>query len=159
MSKYNSQLKSAANCGTDYQAQNPLVIQAVVGLSTYDVLYNAGCLKDQKSGAYCFARAVTNVTPVADSFPYYLPLGLTLSGQPSCSSCTQRTMEVFGNATGSSGILLANTYEPAAKLVDSKCGNNWVSLDGKAKSLASSDRVGTMALTIAAALVVGMLLP
>jgi hypothetical protein len=156
MSKYNSQLKTNDNCGMDYQAQNPLVVQAAVGLSTYDVLYNAGCLKDPNTDVYCFAKVVANVTPVADSFPYYLPLGLPLPDVPSCSSCTQRTMGIFANATGNSAILLKNTYEPAAKQIDAKCGNDWVSNQGKAMSHAASGQTGSLILTLVVTLVVGM---
>jgi hypothetical protein len=125
MSKYASQIRTPDNCGLDYASQNPLVIQAYMGFSAYDVMYQASCLKDS-AGAYCFADAITNVTLVADSYPYYLPFGLTLpSTEPlSCDPCVQQTMQTFANNPG--GTLLANTYPSAAQQINSQCGTNYV---------------------------------
>jgi hypothetical protein len=40
------------NCGADYTAQNPIVLQAFAGFVAYQPMYQAGCLKDTQ-GSYC----------------------------------------------------------------------------------------------------------
>jgi hypothetical protein len=152
MSKYAGQLRLGDNCGLDYNSQNPLVIQALVGLNAYDVMYKAGCLKGS-GGAYCFADAITNVTPVSDSYPYYLPLGLNLpSGElPSCSSCVQQTMQIF--ASNAIGQLLTKTYTSAAQQINNQCGSNWI--PSKAKlSLASTYAGASMLQVILLSLII-----
>ena len=52
MSNLATQLTSNANCGADYQAQNPNVMQAYDGFVSYATLYSAGCTKDS-DGNYC----------------------------------------------------------------------------------------------------------
>jgi hypothetical protein len=140
MSKYANQLRLAENCGLDYNTQNPLVIQALVGLNAYDVMYKAGCLKTS-GGAYCFADAITNVTPVTDSYPYYLPMGLSLppGEPPSCSSCVQQAMQIFAN--NAAGQLLTKTYAGAAQQINDQCGANWI--PAKAKTSLASMTAGT----------------
>jgi hypothetical protein len=54
MATYARSLKLDNNCGDDFRAQNPLVVQAYQGLLAYEPLYHAGCLKAISStGSYC----------------------------------------------------------------------------------------------------------
>ena len=52
MSDLATQLTQNANCGADFKAQNPMVLQAYDGFLSYAVLYHAGCQKDT-GGNYC----------------------------------------------------------------------------------------------------------
>jgi hypothetical protein len=45
-------IKQPEVCGSDYLAQNPLILQAYDGLLAYQSMYQAGCLKDT-AGSYC----------------------------------------------------------------------------------------------------------
>ncbi|KAH0559223.1 hypothetical protein GP486_004264 [Trichoglossum hirsutum] len=81
MSTYARNLKLDSNCGDDFRAQNPLVLQAYQGLLAYEPLYRAGCLKaTTTTGGYCFANAITNTSSSSDSYIYFLPLGVPLPG-------------------------------------------------------------------------------
>ena len=144
MSKYASQIQHQENCGADYQAQNPLVIQASVGLSAYDIMYTAGCLKDTK-GAYCFADFITNSTKIEDTYPYYLPLGISLppGSAPDCNSCVQRTMQTYSAAAVKSGQLISKTYPSAAQVIDTQCGGSFIPSKVKV-SAASSQAISVM---------------
>jgi hypothetical protein len=127
MSKYAADLKKTENCGQDFTVQNPIVIQAYDGLSSYSVMAQAGCLKDT-NGSYCFADAITGLSSVVDSYLYYLPLGTNLptNSQPSCSACVQDVMSVFAGAAKSSSQVVSKTYGAAAAKINSGCGANFV---------------------------------
>ncbi|KAL8709587.1 MAG: hypothetical protein Q9220_005679 [cf. Caloplaca sp. 1 TL-2023] len=131
MSSFATQLRQDSNCGSDYRRQQPLVLSAYNGLVAYDPLYKAGCAKDEQSGDYCFANAITNASSPTDSYPYYLPLGIALPGgsSPSCTSCLKNTMDIFNQAANAKTQqpLLA-TYGAAAQMVDVGCGPNFANL-------------------------------
>jgi hypothetical protein len=127
MSSYSSKIRLQENCGIDYNAQNPLVIQAHIGLSSYRVMFHAGCQKDS-AGAYCFADAVTNVAYQQDSYPYFLPLGISLptEAKPSCSQCVKSVMETFASAASDHNQVISRTYLNAARQLDKSCGPGWI---------------------------------
>jgi hypothetical protein len=127
MAAYKSKIRQQDNCGADYTAQNPFVTQAHVGLSSYRVMYRAGCQKTS-AGAYCFADAVTNTSSLEDSYPYFLPLGISLptDAHPSCSQCTKRVMETFASAASDRSQVISNTYLSAARQLDKSCGPGWI---------------------------------
>ena len=135
MSSYGAAIAQQSNCGADLAAENPVVQRAQAGFLSYLPLYNAGCLKadavavsNKSPSEYCFAAAVANTSAPADSYLYYLALGVALPGasRPTCSSCTQRTMQLFATAAQNLSSPLAGTYAAAAQQINAKCGPGWV---------------------------------
>lgn len=128
MTSLASQLIDTANCGADYTNQNPLVLQAYNGLLAYEPLYRATCLKNPKTGSYCFSDAIANTSNQADAFPYYTALGLNMpiNSKPTCDQCLQDTMNVFAGYAGESSQPLAVTYTPTAFQIDLGCGTMFV---------------------------------
>jgi hypothetical protein len=121
-------LTTAANCGSDYTAQNPTVLAAHTGLVAYQPLYTASCLKNPATSAYCFADAITNASSPTDSYVYYLPLNTSLPGgsQPTCNACLQNTMAVFDAAAANRSQPVASTYVAAAQQINVNCGPGFV---------------------------------
>ncbi|KAH8889393.1 hypothetical protein GQ53DRAFT_767061 [Thozetella sp. PMI_491] len=121
-------LTQTANCGTDYQLGNSVVVQAYIAMIGYKAVYDATCLKDTETAQYCYANAITNLTTPSNVYFYYLPLNLTLPGStiPSCSDCTQQTMNVFQNAAANRQQPIALTYVSAAQQVNTICGPGFV---------------------------------
>lgn len=115
-------------CGQDYQAQNPIVLQAHAGLVAYEPLYRATCLKNPATSNYCFADAITNASNPADSYPYYLALGIALPGssRPTCTKCLQNAMGIFARAAVDQNQPLSTTYISAAQQIDMGCGPEFV---------------------------------
>ncbi|KAI9775267.1 MAG: hypothetical protein M1839_001319 [Geoglossum umbratile] len=128
MSTLARNIKLPSNCGSDYNAQNPLVVQAYQGLLAYEPLYRAGCAAAPSTGSYCFANAITNTTNTADSYVYFLPLGITLPGgaRPTCNSCLQSTMAIYAAFAGNTTQPLSGTYVSAAQQINIGCGPNFV---------------------------------
>jgi len=116
------QMLQVSNCGTDFKARNPIILQAYASFLTYPILFAAGC--QRSSTGYCYADAITNTTSPADSYVYLLPLGVAIPGGSTltCSSCLQRTMSIFAAAAGNQSLPLSTTYVPAAQLIDLGCG-------------------------------------
>jgi hypothetical protein len=56
MNDFGRDIKNDTNCGADYAADNPLVLQAYNGFLAYQPLYQAGCLRD-KRGSYCMSMS------------------------------------------------------------------------------------------------------
>ena len=144
MGTLSQQLRDNANCGQDYMAENPLVLQAYAGLISYGPMYQAGCQKDG-NGNYCFANAITNTSSPTDSYVYYLPLGIPLPGgsRPTCSSCLQNTMAIFNQAASNMSQPVSNVYTSAAEQIDLGCGPTFANttiapIKGSARSGASS---------------------
>ncbi|MCJ1331093.1 hypothetical protein MMC10_007780 [Thelotrema lepadinum] len=138
MQSYATQLKDSANCGDDFNKQEPSVLRAYQGFLAYLPVYQAGCLKldpnntsssKQSSGnnEYCFTSSV-NATNQADISLYYVPLGITLPGdsRPTCSSCTQQTMSYFAAAAQNLSTPLGQDYGSAAVQVNQGCGPSFV---------------------------------
>ena len=135
MAAFASQIKDPANCGLDCQAQNPVVVRAYEGFISYTPVYQAGCLKADATevsssvpNKYCFVAAIEDINEPANSYLYYLPLGISLPGssRPTCSSCVQQTMSFFAQAAQNMSSPLSSNYIAAATLVDSGCGPNFV---------------------------------
>lgn len=135
MSQYAEELISSQYCQTDYQQQNPLVMQAYAGLTAYEPLYRATCLKSNATGDYCFVDAMESKT-AADSYPYYTAIGLQLpvGTAPACTSCLQNTMEIFSGYAVQSGQPLSQTYLGCAVQVDQQCGSSFASTSFKGTS-------------------------
>ena len=57
-------LKTASNCMTDFNAQNQIVMQAYKGLLAYPVMYQAACLQDNQ-GDYCKSFILLTSTSIS----------------------------------------------------------------------------------------------
>ena len=176
MDGYAAAIAQPANCAADLAAQNPVVQRAQAGFQSYRPLYDAGCLKAdpvavsaKTPSEYCFAATSQNDSQPADQYLYYLALGVAFPGgaRPSCSSCTQKTMQIFAQAARNMSSPLAGTYANAATQVNSRCGPNWVNatvtpIEGSAPASSGAPAAGRgrgvwLAMTaaaVAAALVV-----
>lgn len=128
MNSFASNLTQSTTCSADLTSQNPLIEQAHQGLLAYKPLYQASCLRDPTTKAYCFAEAVTNSTSPSDTYTYFLPLNVSLPGgsQPTCNSCLQQTMTVFEAASADRSSALASDYVGAAMQVNVNCGPGFV---------------------------------
>ena len=150
MSSLAQQLKQDSNCGEDYRRQNPMVRQAYNGLVAYSPLYQASCLKDNKTNHYCFVDAVTNMSNPSNSYVYYLPLGMPLpSGSVmTCSGCLKETMGIFNTIAGNKSQPINTDYSQAAQMINLGCGPGFVNqtIPKAAASGSSSalDRPATM---------------
>ncbi|KAF2476234.1 uncharacterized protein BDR25DRAFT_210514 [Lindgomyces ingoldianus] len=143
------ELRDNANCAVDYANDNPQVLQAYNGLVAYYPLYQAGCLTDT-DGRYCFANAVTNTTATTDSYPYYLPLGVSMPGgaRPTCNTCLQNAMAIFSNFAGNSTQPISKTYNAAAQQIDLSCGPTFINKTAVPLKGAASATAPTFAPTI-----------
>ncbi|UKZ54873.1 hypothetical protein TrVGV298_008687 [Trichoderma virens] len=121
-------LTQSNNCKTELAQNQTLVLQAYHGLLAYKTIYAATCLQDPTSSQYCFANAVTNLNTPSDAYLYFLPYGLALPGSsnPSCSWCTQKTMDIYFSASADRSQSVANVYVDAARQVNTLCGPNYV---------------------------------
>ena len=142
MDYYASQIVETANCGLDYQAGNPTVVAAVVGLQNYLLYYEAGCLRDNQTDTYCkslsrpsgsheagYTLAITNSTNPADAAAYYLPTIPLISGaRPTCDECTQNLFAIYNIFSSNKTLEISNNYLQAAQVVDLTCGVGFVSL-------------------------------
>lgn len=141
MSNLASDMIADSNCGADYKRQNPVVRQAYAGLIAYEPIYNATCLQDPLTGNYCYSEAIINSTNPSDSYPYYTALGISLpsGAQPSCSTCLQRTMNMFAGYAKLKEQPLASTYLGCASQVDNTCGTSFANTQVQVGSISSSD--------------------
>lgn len=149
MANYADQIRLPSNCGSDYDAQNPVVLRAYNGFISYLPLYQAGCLKADAGGVsssptdeYCYVAASTNVTQPADSYIYLLPLGVDLPGDSvaTCSSCVKQTMSFFASAAQNLSSPLSADYAAAALQINTACGVDFV--PASVKPIAGSDAAG-----------------
>lgn len=133
-------LSASANCASDLSKQNPLVIEALVGLQSYQTLYQASCLINPTTSSYCFADAVTNSSSPTDVYPYYLPLNVSLPGgsQPTCNACLKNTMAVFQSATSNRSAPIVSTYSTAAELINVNCGPTFINTSLASTSVTTS---------------------
>ena len=164
MSSLAAQLIEDANCGADYQDQNPLVAQAHAGLVAYEPVYLATCLKSNESGNYCFADAITNQENPSDAYPYYTAVGLNLltGSRPTCSSCLKETMNIYAGYAVQETQPLAATYIGCAKTIDSACGADFanasvpvgtMSTSGAGRSSVSNVIAAVVAVAVASSLI------
>lgn len=130
MASFASLLQSA--CSKELSQQNALVTQTLLGLQAYPIVRTAGCLADQSTGVYCYAFAVHEANP-ADLYLYSLPLGEPVpdSSKMTCSPCAGSLFGVYAEALqvgNDSATGLKTTYEDAAKMAESKCGEGYAQL-------------------------------
>ncbi|KAF1814910.1 hypothetical protein P152DRAFT_391388 [Eremomyces bilateralis CBS 781.70] len=139
MGQLGSQIRKTESCGADFNRENPLVLQAYRGLVSYQPLYQAGCLRDS-SGNYCYANAITNASSSTDSYPYYLPLGMTMPGgaRPTCNTCLESIMAIFANAAQNGTQPVSQTYASAAKQINLGCGPDFVNTTVTVRTSAAS---------------------
>ncbi|KAF7564466.1 hypothetical protein PtrSN002B_008072 [Pyrenophora tritici-repentis] len=123
------QLLQENACKSDYNSDNPVVLQAYNGLIAYQPAYKASCLHD-KEGNYCFADAVSNMSSPGDAYPYYLAIGQQLPGgsRPTCNSCLQQVMGVFAFYTNNATQPISKTYTSAAQQIAISCGSTFVNV-------------------------------
>ncbi|ROT36002.1 hypothetical protein SODALDRAFT_282703 [Sodiomyces alkalinus F11] len=116
------------NCGPDYERSHPVVRQAYLGLTTYEMLYAATCLQNPETSMYCYASAVTNQTNASNVYFYLLPLNMSLPGSatPTCNWCLGETMAILQAASADRAQPIANSYESAARQVNTVCGPEFV---------------------------------
>lgn len=121
-------MTSTTTCGQDLDNGIAVVEQIRLGLLAYQTMYTASCLKDNSTGSYCYADAITNSTSPTDSYIYYLPLNQSLVGgsQPTCSTCLQATMNVFQAAAANSSNTVSGVYASSARLINGLCGPGFV---------------------------------
>ncbi|QRV76235.1 transporter protein Sec23 [Ceratobasidium sp. AG-Ba] len=113
-------------CGTEIAAQNAMVLEALNGFKTYDLMRQAGCLVNQRSNACCFVEAVASTSP-SDTYFYALPLGTPVppKSTPSCSACIKSLMALYANYATDTTLPLAKSYPSAQKLASSSCGADY----------------------------------
>lgn len=121
-------MTSPTVCGPDMTSQIAVVEQVRTGLLAYSTMYTAGCLKDNSTGSYCFADAITNSSSPTDSYVYFLPLNQSLVGgsQPTCNTCLQSTMSVFQTAAANRSSTVSSVYVDSARLINGLCGPGFV---------------------------------
>jgi hypothetical protein len=150
MKSYGSGLQS--QCKVELQQNTELVQEALIGFQLYEPMRQAGCLINNSTNSYCFLEAVANSTP-SDLYFYQLPYGNLLPNGtvPSCSSCIQNVLSIYGHVVGNPPTLnvaappqnasipqvgtqnvaaptipLDNTYSEAAQLASQECGSVYV---------------------------------
>ncbi|KAL1998047.1 hypothetical protein VTN02DRAFT_138, partial [Thermoascus thermophilus] len=142
-------------------------------LVAFQPVFQATCLRDPGSGEYCYVQAAgpdgnntgnyndnTNTTNIADSYVYYLPLGMPFPGgsRPSCDPCLRSAMAVFAQAAQIKGQPLTRTYLPAAQLINVACGPGFVATAvdvASRKPVSAAGRTGRRA-TVGSAVVLGV---
>lgn len=141
MTNLASQLTDDSNCGEDFKQEQPIVTRAYLGLISYGAIYKATCLKNPETNSYCYVDAATNTSNPSDSYVYSIPLGLDFPGgeRPSCNGCLQATMEIFADTARVEGQALADTYLPAAQLINMRCGPDFVNTTVQVGTLPAID--------------------
>ncbi|KAH7162564.1 hypothetical protein B0J13DRAFT_13735 [Dactylonectria estremocensis] len=152
-------LTAEGNCKKEYNSGNTVVKQFLFGLQAYEMMYQSTCLQDPDDDMYCFANAVTNLTTASNAYFYYLPYNLTLPGStvPACSWCIQETMAIFHTASADRSQPVSNTYEAAARQVNTICGLDFVN-SSLAEEATSASPNFMPSWTVMAASVVGVAL-
>ncbi|KAL2752826.1 hypothetical protein ACRALDRAFT_2111889 [Sodiomyces alcalophilus JCM 7366] len=151
------------NCGPDYERGHSVVRQAYMGLTSYDVTYATTCLQNPETSMYCYATAVTNQTNASNVYFYLLPLNMTLPGSatPACNWCLGETMAILQAAAADRDRPIADSYETAARQVNTVCGPEFVNetLPEPGESLAAPHLPSwTLATTATALAVLSLLL-
>jgi hypothetical protein len=128
MASLASQLVQDSNCGQDHRNENPIVIQAQAGLISYEPLYRATCLKNEATGNYCFADAITNTSNPSDSYPYYTALGTDLpaASRPTCDKCLEDVMGIFAGYAANRDQPVSRTFTMTARQINLGCGPEFV---------------------------------
>ncbi|KAI9719347.1 MAG: hypothetical protein M1828_006248 [Chrysothrix sp. TS-e1954] len=145
MSQYMTQLQEPSGCGADYKLSNPNVLMAYDGLSAYDAVYQATCLKRPGTKTYCFVAAATDEASPSDIDIYYLPLGMGMpsTAQPRCDTCVQQTLAGYAVAAANSSSLLNTDYDDAARQINEACGSAFVNVTVAQQTANSAYRSGS----------------
>lgn len=150
------------NCGPDYERGQSVVRQAYLGLTNYDTIYATTCLQNPETSMYCYAAAVTNQTNASNVYFYLLPLNMTLPGSttPTCNWCLRENMAILQAASADRDRPIADSYESAARQVNTVCGPEFVNetLPDPGENLAASYLPSWMFATTAMALALPILL-
>lgn len=154
MASYAQQIKASSTCGPDLSRRNPLVVQALAGFQNYDMLYKAGCLRNNVTDQYCFAEAAAQST-ASELYFWYLPEGTGLpSGTvTSCESCTQDLMDIYADYATNSTLLISQTYASARTLAVGDCGPTFANYVAPVSAASSSRGASTVAWAMALGLV------
>ncbi|CAE6469906.1 unnamed protein product [Rhizoctonia solani] len=122
MSWLASEIVKPEVCATDITNQNGVVLEALNGFKTYDLMRQAGCLVNQRSNAYCFVESVASSSPV-DTYFYALPLGTPVpqKSTPSCSPCIKSLMSLYAESATDKSLPLSKVYPSAQKLAVNSC--------------------------------------
>ena len=128
MNNYAAGIKATGACGSDFEAQNPNVLEAYQGFLAYEAVYTATCLRSTQTNGYCFTGAITNTSSPTDSYVYYLPLGISLpaSTEPTCNQCLETTMNNYAQYAGNGTLPLSAVYGSAVQTMDLVCGPKFV---------------------------------
>ena len=99
---------------------------AYPGLQSYSFMREVGCQVNNETDTYCYVEAAKSTHP-SDLYLYQLPLGLALPNTtvPSCTPCVQSVMSAYAK-DGMASSKLRTTYGPAANIVNTACGNEFV---------------------------------
>ncbi|KAF8605129.1 hypothetical protein BDV93DRAFT_522001 [Ceratobasidium sp. AG-I] len=136
-----SQIVKPEVCATEIASKNGVVLEALNGFKTYDLMRQAGCLVNQRSNAYCFVEAVASTSP-SDTYFYALPIGTPVpqKSTPSCSACIKSVMALYASYATDGNLPLSKVYAPAQKLTADTCGKDYA--QAIAASAASRKVVG-----------------
>jgi len=136
MASFTSSLHTA--CSQELNNQNLLVVNSLIALQAFQVMYESACLINPITNAYCFLSAVQNSNP-SDLYFYSLPLGIPLpkTSTPSCSACSKTLMGIYATTLqvpSQAKLLTAlkSAYIVSAEIAAQFCGA------GFAKTLASA---------------------
>jgi len=156
---YATEIVKNSACGRDLAKGNALAVAALNGFQNYNLMRDAGCLKDDRTGngQYCFAEAA-NATLANDLYLYYLPggTGLPSGTQPTCDYCSKVIMESFSNYATNSTLRLSQTYAGARSVITLACGPSFAPLVA-ATTTKTSGNTATTKLASPAALFLAVL--
>ncbi|CUA76744.1 hypothetical protein RSOLAG22IIIB_02214 [Rhizoctonia solani] len=140
-------------CAADITNQNGVVLEALNGFKTYDLMRQAGCLVNQRSNAYCFVESVASSSPV-DTYFYALPLGTPVpqKSTPSCSPCIKSLMSLYADSATDKSLPLSKVYSAAQQLAADSCGAEY------ARSVATNGATRNMVTTVSVTLFLGVVL-
>ncbi|KAG8748469.1 hypothetical protein FRC10_003602 [Ceratobasidium sp. 414] len=102
-------------CAAEIASQDAVVLEALNGFKTYDLMRQAG-----------FVEAVASTSP-SDTYFYALPLGSPVpqKSAPSCSACIKSLMALYANHATDSTLPLSKVYPSAQKFATSSCGTDY----------------------------------
>ncbi|KAI5479151.1 hypothetical protein MNV49_004011 [Pseudohyphozyma bogoriensis] len=116
MSSLAAKIRLASTCGEDLNQGNAIAIEALEGFQNYEMMYSAGCQKNNSTGQ---ANA-------SDIYFYYLPTATALpSGTKSCSDCTHGLMDIYSRYANNTSLQISQTYAAAQGNVSQACGSTF----------------------------------
>ncbi|GJN89247.1 hypothetical protein Rhopal_002226-T1 [Rhodotorula paludigena] len=139
MSSYARQIQLKNTCAQDLERGNPLAVEALEGFQSYDLMREAGCLRNNETDAYCFADASANPDP-SNLYFYYLPEGTTLpSGTtPDCDACTQNLLRIYARYATNSTLAISRTYASGRSATALVCGPDFAPAVAAASTVSSA---------------------